>query len=238
MAKLGDQLVDADDTPDALLCFGAWCHFIRVRPLGNSPTNVHAVMEVLDLYVKYGRVLRKATHIQDVGSEPQLQRIFGIIPIDHWTLDGVATEKTSDEAPGMVVLSHSFIYTDALQEAEKGSASKVGSGGILLARQRTTELLAARLNSGYNKLLDVLLETIDRAKMSAPFDICFRHIMTGQCSFTSEQCSRVHPTPEELNVRFFNNRVRLHLLVIAVIDQFVIERGEISEGKKRLSRQR
>lgn len=238
MAKLGDQLADVGDTSDALLCFGAWSHFIRERPLGSSPTNVHAVLEVLDLYVKYGRVLRKVTHIQDIGDEPQPQRVFGAPPLDHWTLDGIAAERSSEEAPGMVVLPHSFIYTDAVREAEKGSASRLGSSGILLARQRTTELISACLNSGYNKLLDVLLEAIDRAKMTAPFDICFRHIMTGQCSFTSEQCSRVHPAPEELNVRFFNNRVRLHLLVIAVIDQFVIERGEISEGKKRLSRQR
>lgn len=238
VARLGGQLVDGNNTSAALLCFGAWSHFIRERPLGNSPSSLHAVIEVLGIYVKYGRVLRKAAHIQDVGKEPQLQRIFGVIPLDHWTLNGVATGNTSDTTSGIVILPHSFIYTDAVREVARGSASKLGSGGILLARQRATKLISSSLNARYDRLLSQVLDTIDSNIGYAPFDICFDHVMTGKCLPTPKECPRLHPAPEDLNVTFFNNWVMLHLLVIALFNQSISKDGRISVGIERRDKQR
>lgn len=227
MAKLGDQLANlVDDSPDALLCFGTWSHFVQERPLGESPASLPAVMEVLGLFVKYGRILRKAAHMQDVADKPQLHRVFG-----------VTIGSTTDVTSGVVVHPHSFIYTDAVNEVEKGSASKLDAGGILLARPRAAKLISSSLNTHYDDLLNSVLDAIDRSINSAPFDICFNHVMTGKCPSQFTGCPRLHPAPEDLNVKFFNNRVRLHLLVIALFDQSVSKAGRVAGGRMRRDRQ-
>lgn len=238
LAKLGAQFVLSNNSPYAVLCFEAWGQFMRTEPLGRTPTSLSAVTEVLELYLKYGRVLRKAAQIPDLGAAPRLQIIFGLIAPDHWTLGPAAAANPSNASSGLIVLPHSFVYPHAAQEVEKGAANKLGSGGILLARQRVTELVSSTLSERFNKLLDVVLEAIDKAKMSSPFELCLRHIMNKDCTSTPEPCTRLHPDPENLNVQFFNDRVRLHLLVIAIFDQYVVGRGEVGEGKTRVSRQR
>ncbi|KAG9047264.1 hypothetical protein FS837_002667 [Tulasnella sp. UAMH 9824] len=226
--KLHSQrCLDTQDTRGAFLALDAWTQSGALSALEKADDQDAA--EILLLCHKFSMAVK--TVIRAHFDDSEFQRMFGIA-----SAKGADSSQPHEIVVQRVVLPHSFIYATALHSAGRSSeTASAGGDPVTLPRQTVDDMLRHALLERLNSLLD----TVDLlARKSRSFDLCIRFLTTGRCGTDTELCWREHLQKDQLNVAKFNARFRLHLLTIALLDQFTAIHGLYDEEKSRATKQR
>ncbi|KAG8919802.1 hypothetical protein FRC01_001104 [Tulasnella sp. 417] len=194
----------------ALLYLDALLSLNSEKPLGEHPEDIDGVIGSISSYVLYGRLIRKTAQLPDLAKHQNLRKLFGLAAQQPSHL-----EDGSRAPNGVIVLPHSFIYLHACGELSRGKGMKTESG-ILLPLEAASYHLSEALLARYNSRIDPLIKALDQAKQGAPFTLCIHHVRLGKCTITS--CKRYHLKEENLSIQGFNQRINLHLLIIAALE--------------------
>ncbi|KAG8918121.1 hypothetical protein FRC01_002041 [Tulasnella sp. 417] len=206
--RYGEQY--AEDYPHiSLLCLDTSLSFTNKQPLGKHAGKINNVIEALRTYVLYGRLIRTVAQFPDLVWGENLQRVFGLS-----TESPSNTKENTSTLTGIVVLPHSFVHSQAMDEVSRGRGVKTDLG-ILLPPETASQQVCQALLSRYNSLAGSLLDSLEAEKNNSPFTVCFQHLDHG-CSNVS--CKRYHLAKDDLSERGFNRRVEMHLLIVAAME--------------------
>lgn len=194
----------------ALLYLDALLSLSTERPLGEQPEDIASVIGSISSYVLYGRLIRKTVQLPDLARHHNLRKLFGLAAQNPQHLEDV-----SQTVNGVTVLPHSFIYPQACGDASRGKGMKTDTG-ILLPLEAASYHLSEALLSRYNSRVEPLIKALDQSKQGAPFTVCLYSVRLGNCGISS--CRRFHPKEENLSIQGFNQRIHLHLLIIAALE--------------------
>ncbi|KAG8948833.1 hypothetical protein FRC04_009298 [Tulasnella sp. 424] len=193
----------------SLLCLDSYLASTSKKPFGNDAENMTNVIHTLRTYVLYGRLIRTVAQFPDLVWRDNLQRIFGLS-----VKASSSTEGNTSALTGIVVLPHSFVHPQAVDEISSGRGVKTDNG-ILLPPETVSQKVCQALLSRYNGLAGTLLDTLDTVKNNSPFTLCFQHLDQG-CK--TVPCKRYHLTKAELSIQGFNQRMEMHLLIVAAME--------------------
>ncbi|KIO30554.1 hypothetical protein M407DRAFT_20442 [Tulasnella calospora MUT 4182] len=223
----GQRCLAAQDFRGAFLALDAWTQ--SGAPSALEKADDQDAAELLSLCHKFSMAVK--TVIRAHFDDPEFQGMFGI----------AATKSAGSSQPHeivvqRVVLPHSFIYATALHSAGRSSTTaSAGGDPVTLSRVAVDDILRHALLERLNGLLD----TVDLlARKSRSFEFCKRFLTTGRCAREAELCWREHVQKDQLTLAKFNARFRLHLLIIALLDQFTAIHGHYDEEKSRAVKQR
>lgn len=197
----------------ALLCLETSLH-LTTHPLGRNPQDINCAVESIRTYALFGRCIRKAAQLSDITKRPGFQRIFGLAR--RHPLTGSDTSGVPDD---VLVRPNSMIYTRAARDLPSRRAIKVAAG-ILLPADAASQYILQALLSRYNpssSLARPLLNALEYYRQRSPFTICLYPVRLGRCS-GHMSCERHHPSDRDFSVDGFNQRVELHLLVVAALE--------------------
>lgn len=193
----------------SLLCLDTYLVSTNKQPFGKDAGKINNVVGTLRTYVLYGRLVRTVAQFPDLVWRESFQKVFGLS-----TESPSSAQENTSTLPGIVVLPHSFVHQQALDEISSGRGVKTDLG-ILVPSETASQQVCQALLSRYNALAGSLLDALDAAKNSSPFTVCFQHLDHG-CSNTL--CKRYHLAKDDLSVHGFNQRVEMHLLIVATME--------------------
>ncbi|KAG8875202.1 hypothetical protein FRB97_005339 [Tulasnella sp. 331] len=194
-----------------------------VRTLISSQTSTVNLIGVLEAIIEYGRLVRGIARIHDIVGEEDLHHVFGISP----TAVLLSTHAPSpgplaDDAPLIRVLPTSPMYTDALNVASTLTAAPgfngSGSSAVLprhIVNALIREYLLVRLN-GMLFCLHTHLKDLGRLQ------VCLVYALKGHCNRAADgqSCELFHSETRHESAEAFNERFRVHLLIITALENF------------------
>ncbi|KAG8893340.1 hypothetical protein FRB99_002039 [Tulasnella sp. 403] len=212
-----------------LLCFDAWSHI--VAPDGVGATDINDVISVLLGYLEYYRALRFFT-----GSISRDRRLMGTDGL--FAFLGFHTDNQDGTFQGsfqravhVCVLPRSFIYAQAASGKSDDTPTTIP---VVNAVVLIKKVLVQKCNA--------MLETMHKAALeSSTFNLCDSYMVTGRCKGLvqgQEACKRGHPNSSTRTLIGFNEHVRVHLLLIAVLDHVAVLSGTKEEHRTRRGIQR
>ncbi|KAG9016355.1 hypothetical protein FRB90_003160 [Tulasnella sp. 427] len=228
----GRRCFDGSDTRGALLALDAWMHSKILKSLEHE--SIDQVADMLRACRQYCTVVKLVVQRRELFDKPPMQRLFGISSSNSGTLSEKPQESVTVNRQ---VEPQSFIYTKATRSREL--PPRVGDSPpqvAVISKDTVDDMichsLLLRLNSA-------LLEVHHHALKSSAFELCTRFLNTGRCIGSEEgRCWRGHPKSHELTIQSFNSRVRIHFLIIALLDQFAALPEESDAERNRAAMQR
>ncbi|KAG8992645.1 hypothetical protein FRB94_011413 [Tulasnella sp. JGI-2019a] len=172
---------------------------------------------ILQVFIDYGRRVRGIARLHDILDEPALRPLFGI--------------SLLDDAALAHILPASFIYEDVLSKLTIPQDSHEIGRNVMLPRYIVNDLVRERLLARFNGMLSDLQ---NRLKALGSLQVCLKFSSTGRCDrpVDGRLCGFWHSDTRHETVGAFNERVRVHLLVITALDNFTaIERRNAGESQ-------
>lgn len=169
---------------------------------------IDQVANLLRVCQQYCSLVQTVIQGPDLLEKPEMQQIFGI----SWSSNSNADDQ--DIKPYRQVHPQSFIHAKARdQEPQSDEAVTVPT----LSRDVVDDLIRNTLLERRNQVLGAIHFYAHQSRALNP---CTRFLVTGSCpSHQTGQCRRGHIQQDHLTIHSFNGVFRLHLLVIAVLDQ-------------------
>ncbi|KAG8990213.1 hypothetical protein FRB94_013643 [Tulasnella sp. JGI-2019a] len=210
--------------------------FLRDKsPLIEDQASMASLCGILQIFIDYGRRVRNIARLHDIVSEQELRPLFGIsLQASTQLSPGSESDSVLDDVTSVRILPGSLIYNDALHAPSNPTVAQNSEQtgiGIMLPRHIVNDLVRERLLAQFNGMLSDLQ---DRLKGLERLQVCLRFASTGRCDPPPDRrpCGKWHSDTRHKTIDAFNERIRVHLLVITALDHFTaIERREhVAEG--------
>ncbi|KAG9004067.1 hypothetical protein FRB90_011077 [Tulasnella sp. 427] len=202
------QTLSSNQPHAAILSLEIYLHFEATHPLGRNPLNIDCAIDSIRTYLLFGRTIRRAAQLPNIARRQDFQSLFGLAS------DRTRSE-TADVPDGVVALPHSAIYNRAVRDIPRKRGIKAETG-ILLPVDTASQYIVQALLCRYNVVAAPLLRALEESMKRSPFTICLYPARNGRCLMGP--CDRHHPSEKEFSVEGFNQRVELHLLVVAALE--------------------
>ncbi|KAG8942986.1 hypothetical protein FRC04_003272 [Tulasnella sp. 424] len=200
----GRRAFDGGDIGGALLALDAWAQSGALQAL--ESTSEANVAEILALCEMFGRAVKALIQTPLLLDHPPIQSLLGIACSHRNSHIQIRKEIT--------VYPHSIIYS----LAQLPTASSGTRGMAPTVRPRST--VVPLIRDALLRRLSRVVNTVEsQARESRVFEPCYQSIATGLCQDTRCRSLRDHPKPTEWTIHEFNSRFRLHILMIALLDQ-------------------
>lgn len=221
---------DSADSRSTILAFDAWVHSGILESLERE--SVDQVADMLRACRQYCTVVNTVVQRRELFDKPKMQRLFGISSSSSDT----TRKEEQDVTVYRQVVPWSFVHSKALRFAGSQPKTVDMSTAVMVSKDAVDDMichsLLLRLNTS-------LLDVHQHALKSGAFELCTRFLTTGQCpSFKEGRCWRGHPQPNELTIQSFNSRIRIHLLIMSLLDQFAALNGAFDAERSRAAMQR
>lgn len=221
----GRSFFEQAESRGALLALDTWIHSNTLKGL-----EVEAINQVADILLvcqQYCYIINVLVQRPELLEKPATQQLLGI---------SSTTDQDTGEG-GMVanreIRPQSFMFHQAA--ARLNGEDKTNP--VVLPKDVVDDMALHRLLHRRN---NVLMTIHRHAVKSGAFEICTRFLAAGRCAaYDDRRCWRGHIHSNTMTIELFNARVRLHLLIIAVLDQFAaVKDGFDTEERNRPNMQR
>lgn len=186
------------------MALDAWAHSGALQTL-ESASEANAA-EILALCEMFSRTVKALIQTPLLLDHPPIQSLLGIACSHRNSHIQIRKDIT--------VYPHSIIYS--LAQLPAASSGTHGMAPAVLPRSTAVNLIRDAL---LRRLSRVVSSVESQARKSRVFEPCYQFIATGVCQDTRCWSLRDHPKPTELTIHKFNSRFRLHILMIALLDQ-------------------
>ncbi|KAG8926505.1 hypothetical protein FRC01_008766 [Tulasnella sp. 417] len=209
----------------ALLALDTWLHSNALKGL-----EVDAITQVADILLvcrHYCHVINAVVQGPELLEKPATQQLLGISPVIDQDAGGGGVVTNRKIRP------QSFIFHQAVARIRREDTTK----SVVLPKNMVDDMaLHGLLHRRNNVLMSVHLHALK----SGAFEICSRFLASGRCAAYDEgRCWRGHVLSNAMTIELFNSRFRLHLLIIALLDQFATVKGGFdAEERNRPNMQR
>ncbi|KAG9025217.1 hypothetical protein FRB95_010398 [Tulasnella sp. JGI-2019a] len=211
--------------------------FLRDKsPLIEDHTSMASLCGILEVFIDYGRRVRSIARLHDIVSEQELRPLFGIsLRASAQLPTGSESDPVLDDGASVHVLPGSLIYEDALHVPLNLTVprdSNQTAAVVVLPRHIVNDLVRERLLARFNGMLSGLQ---DRLKGLGKLQVCLKFASTGHCDRTvdNKPCGLWHSNTRYETIDAFNERIRIHLLIITALDNFTAtgRREPVAEGQ-------
>lgn len=222
--SLGRLFFEQAESRGALLALDAWIHSGNLKGL-----RVDAIDRVEDILLacrQYCYVINVLVQRPELLEKPATQQLLGISSIIE---EGTEAQDVSGDRR---VHPQSFIYS------ELAAASELHLNGpdplpLTLPKDTVNDKVLHTLLGRRN---NVLMSVHEHALHSGAFELCSWFVATGRCNTQgTRRCWKAHIQPNSLSIELFNSRFRLHLLTIALLDQFAAVKGGYDQNERNRS---
>ncbi|KAG8947676.1 hypothetical protein FRC00_008989, partial [Tulasnella sp. 408] len=215
------RFYEKKDSLGAILGFDAWVHSKILESM--EAESVGQVADMLRACRQYCTVVKVVVQHREFFDKPFTQRLFGIYsssdPSSHNEQD------QQDVTAYRLVRPRSLIYSKASRIVGLQLKATDTPTPITVLKDTADDLMSRELLLRLNASLWTIHQ---HALKSAAFELCNRYLATGRCaSYEEGKCWRGHVQPSELTIQSFNSRLRIHLLMIALLDQFAAVEGVV-----------
>ncbi|KAG8914806.1 hypothetical protein FRC01_003903, partial [Tulasnella sp. 417] len=215
------RFYDKKDSLGAILAFDAWVHSKILGTL--EVESVGQVADMLRACRQYCTVVKVVVQHREFFDKPFTQRLFGI-----YSSSDTSAQDEQDEQHVTAyrqVRPRSLVYPKALGVAGLQLKTTDTPTPVTVLKDTVDDLISRELLLRLNASL---WKVHQHALKSGAFELCNRHLATGRCASHAEgKCWRGHVQPSELTIQSFNSRLRIHLLIIALLDQFAAVEGVV-----------
>lgn len=208
----GERCLANGDIRGAMLTLDAWIASGALSGLAQADDQNAA--ELLLLCRKFAKAIKTTAQTPGLIDSPPMRKLFGITsPSSNYmsSSSGVIVQR--------MVLPQSFIYSAAQDSARRvGGPTTKEANPVALSKNSINSVIRNALLERLNRILS---EVDLIARKSRAFGFCTRFLTVGRCSNGGELCWRDHVHWNAFTVMKFNSKLRLHLLLIALLDEFV-----------------
>ncbi|KAG8939076.1 hypothetical protein FRC04_007029 [Tulasnella sp. 424] len=214
LKQYGQRCLDKQDLPGALLALDAWTQSTALESVRSTQDD--EVAEVLLLCQKFGAVINDIVRTPGFVDLPGMQHVFGVSntsskePARQAQPQNIALQRT--------IRACSFIHNVAWRVADREEQPRNRADPLTLPTNRVDDMIRRALLRRLNSVVELVDEF---ARKSRAFEICQQFLIYQQCGGRDEgSCWKDHILEKDLTTERFNSRFRLHILVIAVLNNF------------------
>lgn len=229
LKRYGERCLDKQDLPGALLALDAWTQSAALE--GVRSTQDNEVAEVLLLCQKFGAVINTIVRTTGFVDLPGMQHIFGVSNTS--SKEPARQAQPQDITLQRTIRTCSFIHNVAWRVADREEQARNRADPVTLPTNKVDDMIRRAL---LRRLNNVVERVDELARRSRAFEICQQFLMYQQCGGRDEgSCWKDHVLEKDLTTERFNSRFRLHILVIAVLNNFT---AGTSDEKTRSTKQK
>lgn len=193
----------------ALIAYNFWSTANPPRQL--ERLNAEPATALLHSYFAYCRFLSRCASKLDITTDVSLQWCFGVYPI--------SKEIPEARQDGRFVLTDNSPLRPVVAKLQKEGDS------VTLSAHSVNSYLQRFL---LDRLDNLLLDLDRNALKCRAFEPCPWYLALGECAGLPgdpKGCSRDHPASDGASIGAFNQRIRLHLLLMAILDLYTATTG-------------
>ncbi|KIO30545.1 hypothetical protein M407DRAFT_20433 [Tulasnella calospora MUT 4182] len=220
--SLGRLFFEQAESRGALLALDAWIHSGNLK--GLKVDAIDSVADILLACRQYCYVINVLVQRPELLEKPATQQLLGISSIND---EGA---EAQDVASNRRVHPQSFIYSKLFKASEPHSKATDPLLPLTLPKDAVNDTILHALLDRKN---NILISVHQQALHSGAFGLCSGFITTGRCNTpVDRRCWRAHMPSDSVSIESFNFRFRLHLLMIALLDQFAAVKGGYDENER------
>ncbi|KAG8917203.1 hypothetical protein FRC01_002611, partial [Tulasnella sp. 417] len=221
----GRRFFEQAESRGALLALDTWIHSRTLKGL-----EVDVLTQVADILLvcrHYCYVINVLVQRPELLEKPATQQLLGISSAIDQDVGAGGMVSNREIRP------QSFIFRQAVARTRTEDATNP----VVLPKDIVDDMA---LHALLHRRNNVLMSVHRHALKSGAFDICSRFLASGRCAaYDERRCWRGHVLSNAMTIESFNSRFRLHLLTIAVLDQFAaVKDGFDTEERNRPNMQR
>ncbi|KAG8960167.1 hypothetical protein FRC05_007045 [Tulasnella sp. 425] len=211
------------DLGNALLAFDAWTQSGTLEGVQSPWDDV--VARVLLLCQKFGSVINTIVRTPGFFDLPGMQHLFGISgPSPKEQVDGAQSQGITLQR---TIQPKSFVHSLAVVMVNRREQQMGHASPLTLPTNSVDDMIRRALLGRLNTVINRVEGLAQRARA---FELCPQFLVYGQCGGPEEEsCWRDHVFEKEMTISKFNFRFRLHILMIALLNNFTALFGQYDE---------